>query len=88
MLYYFYCPKCGHQEYHTEKPLHGCIPNIRDGHGYPIYHYPCPKCKNEYREGFTVCADCGVQLVESLDDGDMVPLIFGKNEHIFGEIGK
>ena len=42
----------------------------------------CPKCKNEYREGFTVCADCGVQLVESLDDGDMVPLIFGKNERL------
>ena len=51
MLYYFYCPKCGYQEYHTEKPLHGCIPNIRDGHGYPIYHYPCPKCKNE-RAGY------------------------------------
>ena len=24
----------------------------------------CPKCKSEYREGFTVCADCGSQLVE------------------------
>lgn len=24
----------------------------------------CPKCKNEYREGFTVCADCGCGLVE------------------------
>ena len=23
----------------------------------------CPKCKTEYREGFTVCADCGSQLV-------------------------
>ena len=26
----------------------------------------CPKCKNEYREGITVCADCGSELVESL----------------------
>lgn len=24
----------------------------------------CPKCKSKYREGFTVCADCGSQLVE------------------------
>lgn len=24
----------------------------------------CPKCKTEYREGFTVCADCGSKLVE------------------------
>jgi hypothetical protein len=22
----------------------------------------CPKCKTEYREGFRVCADCGVEL--------------------------
>lgn len=27
----------------------------------------CPKCKNEYREGFTVCADCGSELVEDLN---------------------
>lgn len=25
----------------------------------------CPKCKTEYREGITVCADCGSTLVES-----------------------
>lgn len=41
----------------------------------------CPKCKNEYRDGFTVCADCKVELVESLDRC-MVPLIFGKSEQI------
>lgn len=28
----------------------------------------CPKCKNEYVEGITVCADCGSRLVESLED--------------------
>ena len=28
----------------------------------------CPKCRNEYREGFTVCADCGVDLVDELGE--------------------
>ena len=28
----------------------------------------CPKCRNEYREGFTVCADCGVELVDKLGE--------------------
>ncbi len=27
----------------------------------------CPKCKTEYREGITVCADCGSTLVEELE---------------------
>lgn len=26
----------------------------------------CPKCETEYREGITVCADCGEKLVEEL----------------------
>lgn len=26
----------------------------------------CPKCKMEYREGITVCADCGAELVEDI----------------------
>lgn len=26
----------------------------------------CPKCKNEYREGITVCADCGTPLVDDI----------------------
>lgn len=28
----------------------------------------CPKCKNEYYEGIKVCADCGTELVDSLEE--------------------
>src|ERR1700722_18651717 len=28
----------------------------------------CPKCQAEYRDGFTHCSDCDVDLVESLSD--------------------
>ena len=28
----------------------------------------CPNCKNEYKDGYTVCADCGATLVASLQD--------------------
>jgi hypothetical protein len=27
----------------------------------------CPECRAEYREGFTVCADCNVALVDDLE---------------------
>ncbi len=30
----------------------------------------CPKCRYEYREGITVCPDCGTPLVESLEEYD------------------
>lgn len=28
----------------------------------------CPNCKYEYKEGITVCADCGAELVDSLEE--------------------
>ena len=28
----------------------------------------CPHCKTEYRAGFTVCTDCGAQLVDNLPE--------------------
>lgn len=41
----------------------------------------CPKCKNEYREGITVCSDCGCELVgEPLTD--YTPIIFGDKEQM------
>ena len=30
----------------------------------------CPKCGYEYKEGYTRCADCNVELVESLEKAD------------------
>ena len=41
----------------------------------------CPKCKNEYKEGYTVCADCGSQLVETLEEGP-VAIYFGVEEEL------
>lgn len=36
----------------------------KDKRGKKVKTMPwCPKCKTEYREGFTVCADCGSELV-------------------------
>lgn len=26
----------------------------------------CPKCKSEYRPGFTICSDCHIELVQEL----------------------
>ncbi|HEU4753511.1 MAG TPA: hypothetical protein VFU47_10430, partial [Armatimonadota bacterium] len=30
----------------------------------------CPECRSEYREGFTRCADCDVELVPALPGSD------------------
>lgn len=36
----------------------------------------CPKCKMEYQEGITICDDCQIELVESLEvEEEMVPLL-------------
>ena len=34
----------------------------------------CPKCKNEYRKGFTVCHECKIPLVESLDEANAMQI--------------
>lgn len=41
----------------------------------------CPKCKNEYKEGYMVCADCGTELVVSLEDV-LVGIYFGTEEEL------
>lgn len=42
----------------------------------------CPKCKNEYRDGITVCADCGCELVSEREFVNKIPLIFGGEEEL------
>lgn len=42
----------------------------------------CPKCKNEYREGITACAECGCGLVEQNPSETRIPLIFGEKEQM------
>lgn len=40
----------------------------------------CPICKNEYRPGIKVCADCGADLVEELADDPLSTLVFGEED--------
>lgn len=37
----------------------------------------CPKCKNEYRMGVTVCSDCGCELIRE-EEEKKVAVIFGE----------
>ena len=47
----------------------------------------CPVCKNEYRPGIKVCADCGAELVEKLDDNPKTVMLFGDKE-VLGELNE
>ena len=42
----------------------------------------CPKCRNEYVEGITRCADCGSELVDSLKEVERETLICADAEKI------
>ncbi|MCR5692101.1 MAG: hypothetical protein K6G62_07770 [Eubacterium sp.] len=43
----------------------------------------CPKCKNEYVDGITECADCGIELVDELPEEESFegsPVVLGQVE--------
>lgn len=42
----------------------------------------CPKCKNEYREGVTVCADCGCPLISDGEMQNRSAVLFGEREEL------
>ena len=42
----------------------------------------CPKCKNEYREGITVCPDCGETLVSEEELTDWTSVLFGEQDEM------
>ena len=42
----------------------------------------CPNCKNEYKAGYTVCADCGATLVDSLEDSKKA-VYFGEENELY-----
>lgn len=50
--------------------------------GKDLYMPWCPKCKSEYREGFTVCSDCGIKLIESLEKKEYILLCSFANKDI------
>ena len=37
----------------------------------------CPNCKTEYRDGFSICADCGTTLVEKLPEEETIITDYG-----------
>lgn len=43
----------------------------------------CPKCKMEYREGITICADCGTPLVENYtEEEEQVSVLLTDNNEL------
>ncbi len=50
----------------------------------------CPKCKVEYQEGYTVCSDCDVELVEELskEEEEYIPFFQSEQKSIAEKLSK
>lgn len=49
----------------------------------------CPKCKAEYQEGFTVCSDCDVELVDELENAKtFIPFVQLENKKVAEKLAK
>jgi hypothetical protein len=46
----------------------------------------CPNCGSEYRNGFTHCADCDVDLVTSLPRENLAPLALETNSEMVADL--
>lgn len=42
----------------------------------------CPRCKNEYQDGYTVCSDCNIMLISYEELNPKLPIYFGEKEEI------
>ena len=49
----------------------------------------CPKCKNEFQEGYTICSDCKVELVENLPEvEEFIPFFQSETKNIAEKLVK
>ncbi len=49
----------------------------------------CPKCKNEFQEGYTVCSDCKAELVEELSEvEEYIPFFQSEAKSIAEKLSK
>ena len=44
-MFYYYCPNCKYENKIRDIPYEAAG-NIRDGYGWPIFHFECPNCHN------------------------------------------
>ena len=51
----------------TGNPAYPSVPRVSHNDGIAMI---CPECGSDYREGFTRCADCDVDLVEGAGAGE------------------